>query len=52
MTKLQQDVRHYVRVARKTKGQLKKFDEFNLAYKTKLPTNGDSEVALSSFEKS
>lgn len=52
MTRLQQDVRHYVRVARKTKGQLKKFDEFNLAYKTKLPTNGDSEVALSSFVKS
>lgn len=52
MTRLQQDVRHYVRVARKTKGQLKKFDEFNIAYKTELPTNGDSEVALNSFVKS
>ena len=52
MTKLQQDVRHYVRVARKTKGQLKKFDEFNMAYKTELPTNGESEVALNTFVKS
>ena len=43
MTRLQQDVRHYVRVARKTKGQLKKFDEFNMAYKTELPTYVDME---------
>lgn len=52
MTRLQQDVRQYVRVARKTKGQLKKFSEFNAIYNTSLPINDESELVLNNFVKS
>ena len=39
MSSLQSDVRLYVRKARKTRGQILSFEEFNAKFKTDLPVN-------------
>lgn len=52
MNKLQEDVRRYVRIARKTKGQLKSFHEFNSIHKTSLPTSVETKAVFNIFSKS
>jgi len=52
MNKLQQDVRQYVRVARKTKGQIKNFKEFNSQYNTEIPITEASGIIFDKFLKS
>lgn len=49
MNQLQQDVSLYVRVARKTRGQLQSFKAFNEKFNTNIP---ECETAFKSFSKS
>lgn len=52
MSVLQNDVRMFTRVARKTRGNLLSVEEFNQKYKTKLPTTSESKLAFDQFNKS
>lgn len=49
---LQNDVKNYVRKARKTKTQLMSFGEYNAKYNTNLPTSENARLALQKFETS
>ena len=49
---LQNDVKNYVRKARKTRSQLLSFEDYNAKYHTNLPTGDNARQAFQKFETS
>ena len=49
---LQNDVKNYVRKARKIRGQILSFEDYNSKYHTNLPTGDNARVAFQIFETS
>lgn len=52
MSVLQNDVRMFTRVARKTRGNLLSVEDFNKKYNTNLPLTKESQLAFDRFNKS